>query len=74
MKECPCGQPLHYSAPDVQAAVELLVEKMGPDALITCDGRSWLISRHFIALHGVRGKDLPALAQQYGFKEVTGLV
>ena len=30
-----------------------------------------MVPRHYIALHGVRGMDLPRLAKEFGFVEVT---
>lgn len=70
MTLCACGEPLHYSAPDVQVAVEDLVARLGPDVKIVVEGRAWMVPRHYIALHGIRGADLPMLATRLGFVEV----
>jgi len=67
MTTCHCGQPLHYSNPETQRYVEALVAQQGPSVPISCEGRTWLVQRHFIALHGIRGSDLPHL----GFPEVV---
>lgn len=68
-KMCHCGQPLHYSSPAVQAAVEKLIEAAGGDeyVTVTVEGRSWRIQRHYIALHGIKAEELPRL----GFDEIT---
>jgi hypothetical protein len=62
-RRCLCGQPLHYSDPRVQAAVEHLVEQLGEDvSVVTADG-VYRVSRHYIALHEVRGRDLEDLVR-----------
>jgi hypothetical protein len=66
---CACGKPLHYSDPAMRKLVEELVADMGECVKLTVGGRGFMVPRHFIALHGIRGSDLPALAEQYGFKE-----
>jgi hypothetical protein len=63
---CHCGKPLHYSDPAVRAMVEDFVNLFGPDILVTVEGRSWLVPRHYIALHGVNGWEVGKL----GFPEV----
>lgn len=63
---CACGRPLHYSDPASQAQVQTLVDRLGADVEVTVGNRSWLVQRHYIALHGIKGADLPTL----GFPEV----
>lgn len=63
---CHCGRPLHYTDPDNQRAVELLIKRLGPNIRITAQGRTWLVPRHYIALHGIRAAELPFL----GFQEI----
>jgi hypothetical protein len=70
MEMCACGRPLHYTDPNNYRRVQAFVEELGPTLHVHCGGRSWLVPRHFIALHGLKASDLPALAAQYGFKEV----
>ena len=65
-ERCPCGRPLHYGDPGIQAIMEEFVARRGADIPITIDGRTWLVSRHYIALHGVKASELPHL----GFPEV----
>jgi len=64
---CHCGRPLHYTDPALQAQLEELVDKLGPNVETIYMGRTYLVPRHYIALHGIKGKDLPAL----GFKELA---
>lgn len=65
---CACGEPLHYTRPDIRRWVEEVVRRHGRDVLITnSKGDGWKVPRHYIALHGISEKDLPALAEQYGW-------
>lgn len=58
-ERCACGQPLHYSSPDVQEMVERLIASAGsPHILVTIDKRHWLVQRHYLALHGISARDL----------------
>jgi len=67
MERCHCGRPLHYSDPIVQRWVEMIVAVLGSHMEVTINGRTWLVQRHYLALHGLRGADLPRL----GFEEIT---
>jgi hypothetical protein len=65
--KCHCGQPLHYSdarfreiMDEITAALGQYVTVHGPDR------RRWRVQRHYIALHGIKGKELATL----GFEEV----
>jgi hypothetical protein len=64
---CHCGKPLHYSDPIAQAHVEALIQALGPNIRVTAGMRTWLVPRHYIALHGLKAEDVPSL----GFQEVT---
>ena len=68
---CPCGQPLHYPTEEDRARVEALIAELGSEIKVTVEARSWMVPRHYLALHGVIAAELPALAQRYGFKELT---
>ncbi len=58
---CACGRPLHYSDPKMQRIVQSLVDDLGPDVEVTVGEQSWLVPRHYVALHGIRGWELPTL-------------
>lgn len=68
--QCACGRPLHYSDPMVRRFVERQIEEHGERVKVSCGGRAWLVPRHFIALHGLKAKELgtPALP---GFEEIA---
>jgi hypothetical protein len=63
---CPCGEPLHYHSPEVREAVDYMVEKFGPTVIVQVGERRWRVNKHYIALHGLKGADLPTL----GFPEI----
>lgn len=58
---CHCGQPLHYTSKAVKALVDELVARKGEFVKVTYRGKSWWISRHYIALHGLVGRLIPKL-------------
>ena len=64
---CACGRPLHYSSPTIQEQMEKIVAASGERIAVTREGRTWLVPRHYIALHGLQSEELPYL----GFEEVT---
>jgi hypothetical protein len=64
--DCPCGLPLHYQDPKIEAFMRKLVARLGPTIVLTARGRSFEVSRHYIALHGIKAAELAVL----GFPEV----
>jgi hypothetical protein len=70
-EQCACGQPLHYSDPAIQALVERLIARLGPEIPVQVGARAWRVPRHYIALHGLKAWELPALATRYGWEEVS---
>lgn len=66
MTLCACGEPLHYSSAENEAKVQYLVDQFGADVKITVGVRSWMVPRHYIALHGIAAQELPT----FGFPEV----
>jgi hypothetical protein len=71
-KMCACGKPLHYNDPQIQELMEGHVAKLGEcvEIKVLGSGRRFMVPRHYVALHGVRGADIPALAERCGFEEV----
>jgi hypothetical protein len=64
---CWCGRPIHYNDERIQHQVQEIVDKFGEFINVKIDGgKTYRVQRHYIALHGITGKDLPAL----GFQEV----
>jgi hypothetical protein len=64
---CHCGQPLHYTDKELEAQVRHIVERFGEYIPIQVEDHTYLVQRHFIALHGIKGKDISKL----GFREAT---
>lgn len=64
---CVCGKPLHYVDKKLEKIVNEYCEQFGPYINVIVDGRTWRVPRHYIALHGIKGKDVSKL----GFQEVT---
>ena len=65
---CACGKPLHYADPIMQQMVQQLVDEKGESMKVVIGKRAWMVQRHYIALHGLKTRELEAL----GFPEVTG--
>jgi hypothetical protein len=65
---CHCGQPLHYTDPDLQKSIERIIQRLGQHVEIDVSGRKFLVCRHYIALHGLEGSKVHEL----GFQEITG--
>ena len=59
---CACGKPLHYVNKDVEKIVRRYAEKLGEMVEVTAPSGTFLVQRHYIALHGVEAKDLNRLA------------
>jgi hypothetical protein len=63
---CACGRLLHYVDMTAEAAVRRLVELHGEFVHIqVTDEAAYRVPRHYIALHGVKARDLSWLAQLY---------
>lgn len=60
-KICHCGRPLHYTNKDIEAFVDRMVTQLGEFIEIVCENKTYKISRHYIALHGINGSDLDSL-------------
>ena len=65
MQQCHCGKPLHYTDPVIQGIVQRQVDALGDYLLVTVSGKTWLVPRHYIALHGIKGSEVHEL----GFEE-----
>ena len=64
---CACGRPLHYANGYHRRWVEDIIASLGAEVKVTVAGRSWMVPRHYIALHGIKAVELPDL----GFREVS---
>jgi hypothetical protein len=63
---CHCGRPLHYKTDRAADYMRRLVDELGPLVAVSVEGRTWLVQRHYVALHGLKAKELPML----GFEEL----
>lgn len=68
--QCPCGQGCELSA-GARRGYEEVTRGLPETVAIVAGGRSWLVPRLYIAVHGLPGADLPELAARYGFQEET---
>lgn len=68
MKMCHCGRPLHYQSKRTEAIVEKMCAQLGDFIEVHYEGGTWLVQRHYIALHGLRGLEIPRL----GFRQKGG--
>jgi hypothetical protein len=59
---------LHYTDPEVEAAVRLIILDGGEMIPVTVEGKgTYLVSRHYIALHGLKAVEIDTL----GFERVA---
>lgn len=52
-ERCPCGQPLHYKNAELRLIVTVRIAHRGSVVYLTRDSRAWLVSTHYVALHGM---------------------
>jgi hypothetical protein len=65
--DCPCGTP-HELGPAAATAFQSVTAGLPSTVTVqTPDGR-FAVPRIFIACHGLKAADLPALAARYGFE------
>lgn len=69
---CHCGKPLHYQSAASEKLVRQLVADHGPMVRVTVGDRTWLVQRHYIALHGINAWELPDLGFEEIQREVAG--
>jgi hypothetical protein len=63
---CLCGRPLHYKNAYERRQVERIIDRFGEFINVKAGAKTYRVPRHYIALHGLKDKDLAAL----GFEEV----
>jgi hypothetical protein len=69
VEDCPCGKP-HTLSGDAWDSYRRITAGKPPTVMLTVAARSWLVPRIWIAVHGIRGREIPALAARYGWEEV----
>lgn len=63
---CPCGE-IHELSAATRAAYEAATAGLPAEVPVKTHGGTWLVPRIFIAVHGLKAAELPALARRYGF-------
>jgi hypothetical protein len=58
---CACGLPLHYSNDALRERIEGMVREYGPNIRVVAGGQTFLVPRHYIALHGLKAAEMPSL-------------
>jgi hypothetical protein len=66
-KLCHCGHKLHFSNARQKRELEEVINRFGENITINYGIKKYLVPRTYIALHGIRDKDISKL----GFKEIT---
>ena len=66
-KLCHCGKPLHYQNLGIERMVLKLIDKLGEFTRVTVRGHTWLVPRHYLALHGLNESKIESL----GFTEAS---
>ena len=67
---CACGRPLHYASGASRRAIERIIAAVGPTLAIMAQGQTFLVPRHYVALHGVSSLTLATVARDLGFQMV----
>lgn len=67
---CACGRPLHYTTSIAKAFVDGEVARLGENIKVALldQGGAYMVPRHYIALHGLIGGELPFLAKKFGWE------
>lgn len=66
---CSCGRPLHYTSPTIEAVMRDYVRDLGPTIPVEVVEGTFLVPRHYVALHGIKAEDVAQLAAHYGWAE-----
>jgi hypothetical protein len=74
IEKCGCGKPLHYPETEegckLKHMIQAFCHTLGKNVKVTTSAGSWMVPRHYIALHGLRAIDLPEIAKLRGFEKV----
>lgn len=63
-KRCACGLPLHYTDKAMEAKVTEQSLELGEWMPVQVGHMHYLVQRHYIALHGLRGVDMEDLVKK----------
>jgi hypothetical protein len=65
--KCPCGD-IHELSAAARSVYENVTRGLPADVPVKVPGGCWRVPRIFIAVHGLKAAELPALAEKYGFE------
>ena len=66
LHECSCGQ-VHV----IKGLASVLIARCGPDVTVETPAGRWRVPRAWIAAHGLKADEVPALAGRYGWKAAS---
>lgn len=69
-QRCACGQALHYGDPGIEARVQETIDALGPTVDVPTALGTWVVPRHYYALHGIVVAQLPELARRYHWERL----
>lgn len=64
IKRCACGLPLHYRDKNKESEVQALVDELGEWMPVSVGLDRYLVQRHYMALHGLKGTEVHSLMQK----------
>lgn len=65
---CPCGE-VHELPAAVRTGYESVTAGLASSVPVKVPGTGcWLVPRIYIAVHGLKARELPELAERYGFE------
>lgn len=64
IKRCACGLPLHYTDKAKELEITKDCESLGEWMPYHTINETYLIQRHYHALHGLKGNEIPLLVKQ----------
>lgn len=64
---CHCGKPLYYFCKETEQKMLNLVSKLGEFVNVVIGDKIYKVQRHYIALHGIKGKEM----ESYGFERIN---
>ena len=67
---CPCGKTHRYGTARLHRTMHDLARNHGSEMTVCCGGKTYAVSRHYIAFHGLKADQLPALASKGVAREI----
>ena len=65
--ECPCGE-VHELSASVRSQYEQVTSGKSATVKVETPEGCWLVPRIYIAVHGLKADELPAMVERYGFE------